>query len=140
MTVPWTKPKTAYESDGPAEPCTFTEQGATFCVTPTEEIGVNTGRMCYHIECLSCGEVLRKHSTRATFHVQEHLKRRHAPWPVGERLLSNKAVKEADIWGEMYYWRVLEFETCTVRFVEEFEDRMIPPNFDYHVECEVKKK
>jgi hypothetical protein len=140
MTLPWPQPKTAYESDGPEHALTFTEQDVSFKVEPTGEIGFNTGRRRYRIECLTCHEVLHKHSTSATHHVQDHLKRRHTPWPVGERLLSSKVSKEEGSWGEITYWRVLEFETCVVRFCEDFEDHKLPPNGDHTVWCEVEKK
>lgn len=63
----------------------------------------------------------------------KRLKASDVPWPVGERLLNVSEHQETGSWGEVSFWRRLEFETCTISLVEMFEDSSLPPNGDYVV-------
>lgn len=57
-TMPWGPPPTGdgahYQSDGPREPTVVDVDGVRMLVTPTGDVGCNTGRVRYRVVCLTC--------------------------------------------------------------------------------------
>ena len=78
LAIPWERPGSVYQSDGPAETVTFeTPLGIWFRVSPTQLRGVDTGRVRFRVECLTCGEIVHEATTGSTFNVKSHLSSRH---------------------------------------------------------------
>lgn len=83
----WPKPKDHYHSDGPPEdidnPLGFytfkigDKQGRMseiiMQINATGDIGSSTGRMRWHVECLTCGEVIHPATTGGASRMEHHL-------------------------------------------------------------------
>ena len=52
----------------------YPDGGHHFRVTATAQLGVDTGRRRYRVECLSCGEVVHEATTGAHANIRFHLK------------------------------------------------------------------
>lgn len=74
---PWREPTSIYDDNGPAEPTTFTLGGASFHVAPTQLFGVDSLRMRFRGECLTCNEELHAASTGISSYIIAHLVEKH---------------------------------------------------------------
>ena len=45
-----------------------------FRVNATGETGINTGRMSYRVECVTCSELLHEATTGTMYRIEQHLK------------------------------------------------------------------
>lgn len=61
-------------------------------------------------------------------------------WPIGERLIGTAFVMDENNWGYKFKYRVLQFETIDVWFVEEFEDHKISFPSNYSVDFKLMRK
>lgn len=61
-------------------------------------------------------------------------------WPIGEKLIGSAFVNDENIWGCKYRYRILQFETMDVWFVEEFEDHKLSFPHDYSVSFRLMPK
>lgn len=72
--IPWPKPDSIYEDDGPKEEIEFNYHGHRFRVTPTSETGIHTGRTRYHVKCLTCEELIHEATTGPRPMCEQHVK------------------------------------------------------------------
>jgi len=76
-TLPWKKPASVYESDGPTHRMAFNIHGAFIQVDPLDERGINSGRMRYRVDCLTCKRVLHEATTGPSSWIRGHLHDEH---------------------------------------------------------------
>lgn len=80
---PWPKPISMYDSDGPREkplsyePLDFELFGAKLRITATREEGIDSGRIRYRVECLTCDKVLHENTTGPSSRFGGHLEEQH---------------------------------------------------------------
>lgn len=70
--LPWPRPLSFYDSDGPHERVEVQLEGARYEVAPTKEIGLNTGRIRYFVKCLTCDVVLHEATTGTSQRIAHH--------------------------------------------------------------------
>jgi hypothetical protein len=77
--LPWPKPISHYDSDGPRDggPIVFQIAGVEFLVDGTDVIAANTGRTRYKVVCRKCDEILHKATTGASSYIESHMKAAH---------------------------------------------------------------
>src|SRR5262249_28733735 len=68
---PWPQPRSAYDSNGPAEATDVVLRHA-YRVTPTDEMAINTGRRRFRVECLTCEETLHEATTGTSSRILAH--------------------------------------------------------------------
>lgn len=74
--IPWEEPKgeyAAYMTDGPDKDIQFKHDGHVFKVEHTIDVGFDTGRNKYKVECLSCNKVLHENTTGPRAYIELHL-------------------------------------------------------------------
>jgi hypothetical protein len=77
--LPWPKPLSHYDSDGPRDggPVAFQIAGVEFWVVGTNALAPTTLRTRYEVQCRTCDEVLHKATTGPTARIRGHLKEAH---------------------------------------------------------------
>ena len=78
--LPWPKPISHYDSDGPRDggPVEFNIAGQSFLVVKASDaIAPSTGRDRYKVVCRECDEILHEATTGATNYIESHLKSVH---------------------------------------------------------------
>lgn len=58
----------------PGESRDFAIEGHHMRVTATAEVGIDTGRRRYRVECLSCSEIVHKATTGANWNIGFHVR------------------------------------------------------------------
>jgi hypothetical protein len=79
-TLPWPKPISTYDSDGPRHrgtPLDFDVAGVAFRVAPTAEVAITTGRTRFHVQCRTCLKTLHEATTGPSCRIRDHLKSEH---------------------------------------------------------------
>lgn len=76
LELPWKQPDDLYGNDGPEATTTVVVRNHEFRVAPTGDSAMNTGRMRYRVECLTCDELVHEGSTSATAQIRFHLRPR----------------------------------------------------------------
>ena len=74
---PWPRPKSAYDDDGPISTVQLAVSGVQFRVVPSGIRGLNSGRMRFMIECLSCPKLVHRATTSAVAQIDTHLREQH---------------------------------------------------------------
>ena len=72
MNLPWPKPISIYDDDGPREAIEFDLNGRRYAVAPTKEFGVNTMRTRFKVDCLTCGRTLHRATTGTSLYIADH--------------------------------------------------------------------
>jgi hypothetical protein len=72
--IPWPVAKNVYGNDGPEDEVTFSLRGHALRVWPTPARGVHSGRIRYHVECITCGKVIHKATTGPRHLCWQHVK------------------------------------------------------------------
>lgn len=85
--LPWKRPDSIYDDDGPTESTEFDVNGIRFRVAPTRDYGCDTGRRRFRCECLTCNEELHPATTGPSPTIQDHLRCVHANNAADEGLL-----------------------------------------------------
>lgn len=75
--MPWPKPRSMWDSDGPKEAMVMHLPGATYHVAPSGERGCDTGRRRSSVECVTCGLVLHRSTTGPSCRIEAHQRERH---------------------------------------------------------------
>lgn len=80
--LPWRKPISGYDSDGPRGPecndiAEFDLDGVQFRVSVTPVMAPTTMRTRYCVECLDCSMVLHPATTGTSWHLRYHMQLRH---------------------------------------------------------------
>lgn len=80
-TVPWPKPISHYDTDGPRDPDSppveFEVGGVKFRVASTSDLALSTMRTRFHVKCLTCNKTLHEATTGPTNQIEAHLKLDH---------------------------------------------------------------
>jgi hypothetical protein len=81
-TLPWPRPISHYDSDGPrslqtGEHLDFELAGNRFRIEATNAIALNTMRTRYQVTCLECNEILHQATTGPRSYLREHLREEH---------------------------------------------------------------
>lgn len=72
--LPWGKPDTIYQDDGPKEEIEFVYCGHAVKVTPTNKHGVHSGRTRYHVKCLTCMKLIHEATTGPRSLLEQHVR------------------------------------------------------------------
>jgi dCMP deaminase len=85
-----------YASDGPLQSVIFIAAGAMMLVTPTNQVGLHTGRTRYRVECQTCKLIIHTGTTSATALVKWHLCKDHDWDGAPATIVAEVAVPPAD--------------------------------------------
>jgi hypothetical protein len=61
----------------PGDERTLTEDGHTFKITATDQLGCDTGRRRYRVDCVTCNEVVHEATTGPRWNVGFHVREAH---------------------------------------------------------------
>lgn len=77
LRIPWKKEGTGIRAeDGPTGPTFFSIEPCRFFVTPSGEIGMNSGRRRYFVACVDCGSIIHESTTGPRFNITSHVANR----------------------------------------------------------------
>lgn len=75
--LPWKEARSVYANAGPSVPVEFEIEGIGFRVRPTNDRGIDTGRLRYQVECVVCDCILHEATTGPSSYVRGHMKENH---------------------------------------------------------------
>lgn len=76
--LPWTRPKSIYESDGPLELMNLAFGDIKIRIRPTKHFGPTTLRTRFHVMCITCDEIIHTATTGGGARIISHLKLIHS--------------------------------------------------------------